>query len=143
MEESTGGNHTTTLAARTDVAADLDIVPDWSRVDDRDVDSEDEQVDERRTHPAVAGGGKKLKRKGPGLNVPLEEFIKDNPEVVGDEPARPRRPRGGGGSISKATHGAHRCAILRTYRCRIAVSARGRVMMIITVYDYGESIRCG
>ena len=96
MEESTGGTHSTTLAARPDVSADLDIVPDWSRVDDRDVDSEDEQVDERRTPPAVAGGGRRSKRKGPWLNVALEEFIKDNPEVVGDEPARPRQPRARG-----------------------------------------------
>ena len=69
MEESTGGTHSTTLAARPDVSADLELVPDWSRPDDRDVDSEDEQVDERRTPPAVAGGGRTSKRKGPWLNV--------------------------------------------------------------------------
>ena len=101
MEESTGGNHTTTLAARADVSADME--PDWSRVDNLDVDSDDEHVDERRinTLSAVAGGGRKPKvakpkRKGPGLNVPLDKFIKDNPTVVGDELARPRPHRAGG-----------------------------------------------
>ena len=102
MEESTGGTHSTTLAARPNVSADTVFTPDWdvnsvSRPDDRDLDSEDEQEDERRiTHPAVAGGVKKSKRKGPGLNVPLEEFIKNNPEVVGDDPAPPRQPRAKG-----------------------------------------------
>ena len=96
MEESTGGTHSTTLAARPDVSADQELVPDWSRPDDRDEDSEDEQVYEGRTHLAVAGGGKKLKRKGPGLNVPLEEYIMKNPWVVGDDPAPPRQPRAKG-----------------------------------------------
>ena len=79
MEEGTGGTHSTTLEARPNVSADT-FIPDWdpnsvSRPGDRDSDSDDEQEDEPRSPPAVAVGGKRSKRKGPGLNVPLDVYI--------------------------------------------------------------------
>ena len=94
MEESTGGTPTTPIAAGNEFTSDGGSRR--SRDDDGGIDLEDSDDDWDPAATAVAGGGKKSKRKGPGLNAALDEYIANNPEVVGDDPAPPRQPRAKG-----------------------------------------------
>ena len=122
MEESTGGTPTTPIAAGNEFTSDDGSRR--SRDDDGGVDLEDSDDDWDPAATAVAGGGKKSKRKGPGLNVPLDVYIKHTPRSwVTNLPRVDNLVRRG--SISKATHGL---------RCRGAVSARCMVMVYVTVH---------
>ena len=114
MEESTGGTQTTPIAAGTaitDASAENEFTSDdgsrRSRDGDVGVDVEETDVDLDLAHTAVAVGGSTPRRS----NAVLDHDMEENATVVGDKLARRRRPRGGGGSISKATHGAHRIAL--------------------------------
>ena len=96
MEESTGGTHTTTIAARTSIAdasAEPEFTPDY------DVDLEDENIDLGPDPPAVAGGGSKPRRskqKACRSDAVLDHDMEENATAVGDKLARRRRHRGGG-----------------------------------------------